>query len=88
MRLSYFLVIFFSEDSSSHLASSSSILNHVPSLVAYFYNISLDKLPTLEEIKDAVFSLGRDCALGPDGFSGSFFTHCWVLLLRMSLSYL
>lgn len=41
----------FTDDSSSHLGSPSSILDYVPSLVTQSDNISLDKLSSLEEVK-------------------------------------
>ncbi|XP_026428612.1 uncharacterized protein LOC113324504 [Papaver somniferum] len=40
----------------------------------------LDSIPSLEEIKAAVFALGADSASGPDGFSGCFYKHCWDLI--------
>ena len=43
-------------------------------------NAMLDELPTFDEVKNAVFSLDRDSAPGVDGFSGSFFTHCWSVI--------
>ncbi|XP_026450923.1 uncharacterized protein LOC113351073 [Papaver somniferum] len=43
-------------------------------------NQMLDAIPSLEEIKTAVFDLGADSAPGPDGFSGCFYRHCWDLI--------
>ncbi|XP_026443245.1 uncharacterized protein LOC113343177 [Papaver somniferum] len=40
----------------------------------------LDIIPSLEEIKVAVFDLGADSAPGPGGFSGCFYRHCWDLI--------
>ncbi|XP_026443572.1 uncharacterized protein LOC113343651 [Papaver somniferum] len=40
----------------------------------------MDAIPSLEEIKRAVFDLGADSAPGPDGFSGSFYRHCWNII--------
>ncbi|XP_026378660.1 uncharacterized protein LOC113273107 [Papaver somniferum] len=40
----------------------------------------LDSIPSLEEIKVAVFALGADSAPGPDGFSGCFYRHCSDLI--------
>ncbi|XP_026399682.1 uncharacterized protein LOC113295565 [Papaver somniferum] len=41
---------------------------------------AMDKIPTPEEIKQAVFDLGSDSAPGPDGFSGCFYRHCWDII--------
>lgn len=49
----------------------------VPSLVSSDDNNMLSKLPTHEEIKDAVFSLNGDGAPGPDGFGGCFYQAFW-----------
>ncbi|XP_057791021.1 uncharacterized protein LOC131008144 [Salvia miltiorrhiza] len=45
-------------------------------------NIFLISIPTEEEIKAAVFDLAGDSAAGPDGFSGSFFQHCWTTIQK------
>jgi hypothetical protein len=37
-------------------------------------------LPSLQEIKAAVFALNRDSAPGPDGFGAFFFHHFWDLV--------
>ncbi|XP_026443907.1 uncharacterized protein LOC113344070 [Papaver somniferum] len=41
---------------------------------------SMDVVPSLEDIKEAVFDLGADSAPGPDGFPGSFYRHCWNII--------
>ncbi|XP_026442609.1 uncharacterized protein LOC113342207 [Papaver somniferum] len=40
----------------------------------------LDVVPSMEEIKAAVFDLGADSAPGTDGFSGCFYRHYWDLI--------
>ncbi|XP_026383519.1 uncharacterized protein LOC113279018 [Papaver somniferum] len=40
----------------------------------------MDAIPSLEEVKAAVFDLGADSAPGPDGFKGSFYRHCWNII--------
>ncbi|XP_026397131.1 uncharacterized protein LOC113291859 [Papaver somniferum] len=37
-------------------------------------------VPTLEEIKEAVFDLGEDSAPVPDGFSGFLYKTCWDII--------
>ncbi|XP_026383881.1 uncharacterized protein LOC113279405 [Papaver somniferum] len=43
-------------------------------------SLAMDKIPSPEEIKQAVFDLGADSASGPDGFSGCFYRHCWDII--------
>ncbi|XP_026443842.1 uncharacterized protein LOC113343994 [Papaver somniferum] len=40
----------------------------------------MDRLPTVEEIREVVFDLGADSAPGPDGFAGFFYKHCWEII--------
>ncbi|XP_026442382.1 uncharacterized protein LOC113341884 [Papaver somniferum] len=40
----------------------------------------MDEIPTMEEIKEAVFDLGADSTPGPDGFSSCFYRHCWEVI--------
>ncbi|XP_026400452.1 uncharacterized protein LOC113296360 [Papaver somniferum] len=40
----------------------------------------MDSLLTVEDIQKAVFDLGADSALAPDGFSGCFHRHCWEII--------
>lgn len=40
----------------------------------------LTKVPSNLEIRQAVFDLDPSSAAGPDGFSGTFFCHCWSLI--------
>ncbi|KAK2411057.1 hypothetical protein QL285_046381 [Trifolium repens] len=40
----------------------------IPNLVSDSVNVLLTMLPSYEEIKNAVFSLNKDSALGPDGY--------------------
>ncbi|VFQ59967.1 unnamed protein product, partial [Cuscuta campestris] len=43
-------------------------------------NQQLVASPSLEEVKDAVFSLNPNSAAGPDGFTGHFFQKCWDII--------
>ncbi|KAG6652101.1 hypothetical protein CIPAW_06G159500 [Carya illinoinensis] len=40
-------------------------------------NLALGRAPSLEEVKDALFSILIDSSLGPDDFGSSFFRVCW-----------
>ncbi|KAI5668250.1 hypothetical protein M9H77_18103 [Catharanthus roseus] len=50
----------------------------VTPFMTIFLTIFLLWLPSLEEVRDAIFSLYRNSAPGSDGFSGAFFQHCWT----------
>ncbi|XP_026378404.1 uncharacterized protein LOC113272822 [Papaver somniferum] len=41
---------------------------------------TMDKIPSPDEIKQAVFDLGANSAPGTDGFSGCFYRHCWDII--------
>ncbi|XP_026416464.1 uncharacterized protein LOC113311889 [Papaver somniferum] len=43
-------------------------------------SLVMDRIPTPDKIKQAVFDLGADSAPGPDGFSGCFYRHCWDII--------
>ncbi|XP_026444502.1 uncharacterized protein LOC113344808 [Papaver somniferum] len=43
-------------------------------------SVFMDAIPSLEEVKEAVFDLGADSAPGPDGFTCSFFRICWNII--------
>ncbi|XP_026399735.1 uncharacterized protein LOC113295618 [Papaver somniferum] len=43
-------------------------------------SLAMDKIPTPEEIKQAVFDLGADSAPGPDSFPSCFYRHCWDII--------
>ncbi|XP_070041117.1 uncharacterized protein [Nicotiana tomentosiformis] len=58
-------------------ASEFSLLNNVPSMVTMDKNLELSRLPTIEEVRAAVFELSGESSSGPDGFSGLFYQTCW-----------
>ncbi|XP_075101644.1 uncharacterized protein LOC142177080 [Nicotiana tabacum] len=47
-------------------ASEFSLLNNVPSMVTMDQNLELSRLPTIEEVRAAVFELRGESASGPD----------------------
>ncbi|XP_060212008.1 uncharacterized protein LOC132639585 [Lycium barbarum] len=56
------------------------LLQHVPSMVDQDTNDQLLSMPTLEEVKKAVFELSADSVGGPDGMIGSFYQVCWDIV--------
>ena len=40
-------------------------------------NAILTAVPSLQEVKDAIFSMDEESAAGPDGFTGKFFMSSW-----------
>ncbi|CAL1404768.1 unnamed protein product [Linum trigynum] len=52
-------------------------LQDFPRLVSHDMNLDLDRDPTVEEIRAAVFDLGPTKSPGPDGFAGSFYRKFW-----------
>ncbi|XP_035542978.1 uncharacterized protein LOC118346079, partial [Juglans regia] len=39
-------------------------------------------IPSVGEVKDALFSIPMDSSPGPDGFGSGFFQHCWSLVYQ------
>ncbi|XP_026437318.1 uncharacterized protein LOC113335496 [Papaver somniferum] len=53
------------------------LFNYDHNIISVEDSQKMDEIPSMEEIKNAVFDLGADSAPGPDGFSGCFYRHCW-----------
>ncbi|CAA6664228.1 unnamed protein product [Spirodela intermedia] len=56
------------------------ILSSIPSLVIHQEISSIMTIPTREEIKDVIFSMSRNRAPGPNGFSADFYSTCWDIV--------
>lgn len=54
----------------------------IPNLVSNEDNDLLSKLPSMEEIKNAVFSMNGNGAPGPNGFGGFFYQHFWDIIAK------
>lgn len=42
--------------------------------------MTLNRLPLIDEVQEAVFSIDADSAVGPDGFSSLFDQNCWDII--------
>ncbi|XP_042980090.1 uncharacterized protein LOC122310271 [Carya illinoinensis] len=45
-------------------------------------NVNLLELPSIQEVKQAIFSIPTDSSLGPDGFGSGFYKACWDIIAR------
>ncbi|KAL2497861.1 Uncharacterized protein Adt_23411 [Abeliophyllum distichum] len=52
----------------------------IPRLVSDENNLQLNRIPTLAEVREAIFSIDPDSVAGPDGFSSHFFQECWDIV--------
>ncbi|KAI9154331.1 hypothetical protein LWI28_024522 [Acer negundo] len=67
----------FSSDVSRVRNDLSIVDDMIPSLVTTAENAFLTSVPSADDIHDAVFAMDAASALGPDGFSSSFYQRCW-----------
>jgi len=56
------------------------MIDNIPCLISAEQNEEMEKLPSMEEIKNVVFELNGESTSGPDGFSGAFFQVCWGII--------
>lgn len=54
----------------------------IPSLVSNDDNAMLTNLPSMEEVRSAVFSMNANGAPGPDGFGGIFYQKYWDIVSK------
>ena len=50
------------------------------SRISHKDNMKLIKIPDMEEVTQALFSIDLTKTLRPDGFGASFFKHCWNVI--------
>lgn len=50
------------------------LLGVIPTLITTEENARLTKVPDSAKVKSVVFRMDKDSSLGPDGFTGQFFT--------------
>ena len=56
------------------------VWEHVPNLVTSEENASIFRVPSYDEVRKTIFYIDPLSALGPDGFAGSFYRHCWDIV--------
>ncbi|KAH0684689.1 hypothetical protein KY289_022441 [Solanum tuberosum] len=74
--VNYFSNLFKVED----IDENNDIFNVIDRVVTREDNISLTSLPSIQELKDVVFSIDPDSAPGPDGISGKFYQSAWPII--------
>ncbi|VFQ59392.1 unnamed protein product [Cuscuta campestris] len=55
-------------------------LSQIPSIITDSDNLQLSRIPSLEEVQQAVWELDSGSASGPDGFNGVFFRTYWEII--------
>ncbi|PNX55219.1 hypothetical protein L195_g048846, partial [Trifolium pratense] len=65
---------------SNNCVDNGLIAKVIPKIVTDEDNMMLTKIPTMEEVKTAVFSMNGSGAPGPDGFGGSFYQSFWNII--------
>ncbi|VFQ66033.1 unnamed protein product [Cuscuta campestris] len=56
------------------------ILQHIPCTITEAQNTALCRLPSIEEVKNAVWLLDQNSCAGPDGFNGTFYRQTWDII--------
>ncbi|KAH0737812.1 hypothetical protein KY290_036517 [Solanum tuberosum] len=51
-------------------------MNCIPRIVNQEHNVWIKELPTMDELKEVVYSMNPNSAVGPDGMNGCFFQNC------------
>jgi hypothetical protein len=54
--------------------------NIIPKILTEVDNMELNRLPLIDEVREAIFSIDADSVAGPDGFSSLFYQHCWEII--------
>ncbi|EOY00995.1 Uncharacterized protein TCM_010895 [Theobroma cacao] len=52
----------------------------IPSLIFESDNANLCSVPTMTELKEAIFNIDKDSVAGLDGFSSYFYQQCWDIV--------
>lgn len=52
----------------------------IPAIIFENDNLSLCAVPSIKELKEAVFNIDKDSVVGPDRFSSYFYQQCWDII--------
>jgi ribonuclease HI len=63
--------------SDNHCVPTDIVERTIPNLVTAADNDLLTRVPSFDEVKQAVFNMDGSSSPGPDGFGGCFFQHFW-----------
>ncbi|KAL0305119.1 UNVERIFIED_CONTAM: LINE-1 retrotransposable element O protein [Sesamum calycinum] len=74
--------LFFEELLTNNLVLETDNLSFLNHSVSQQDNDMLCCLPTIEEVKSAIFDMCPDSAAGPDGFSALFYQVCWEIIAQ------
>lgn len=79
LGITYFQQLYSDELNYSHQYYNQleTALSCIPKIINEQDNDILEKYPSFDEVRCAVFSLDPESAAGPDGFTGVFFNKCW-----------
>ena len=66
--------------SSDHEERAQPLLDFPVPKLTLLDNSDVHQLPTMEELKEAVYSMSQDSAPGPDGFSVGFYQDCLSII--------
>lgn len=66
--------------SNANVSQNDMVQEVIPKLITDRINNMLTLLPSFDEIKNAIFSLNKDSAPGPDGFGAIFFQTYWDII--------
>ncbi|XP_060182870.1 uncharacterized protein LOC132612794 [Lycium barbarum] len=66
--------------SQEELIGDENLLSLIPFLIDQNRNDLLCQMPSVDEVKKAVFNLSGSSASGPDGFPGNFYQICWDII--------
>ena len=58
------------------------LLHLISTMVTREENTRLEEVPDLEDVQRMVFTMARESAASPDGFTGKFFTFAWDIIAQ------
>lgn len=81
--IAYYSDLYFLKN---HCVDNGLVEKVIPKLATNANNDILINKPSLEEVREPVFSLNASGALGPDGFSGAFYQTFWSIIRMMFIN--